>query len=138
MQIDIRARNGVNITDDIREYVSKRFEKVAKQVSDLARLEIELSEEHNPAIAEHFVVDAVLYLKGVKLRASDRSFEMKPAIHEVSDELARQVDKVRAKRRHRREAHKMSAKASGAGPALGGMEGGGFGGDMAYGDAATM
>jgi putative sigma-54 modulation protein len=127
MQIDIKARNGAVITDEIREYVIRRFDKVSRQVSDLARLEIELSEEHNPAIAEHFVVDAVLYLKGVKLRASDRSFEMKHAIHEVSDELGRQVDKVKAKRRHRREAHKLSAKASGA--PMGGM---------AYGDAAPM
>ena len=132
MQIDIRARNGVTITDEIREYVERRFDKVSKQVSDLARLEIELSEEHNRAIAEHFLVDAVLYLKGVKLRASDHSFEMKHAIHEVSDELGRQVDKVRAKRRHRREAHKNSAKVVGPPPSLEDID------DFAYGDAAQM
>ena len=116
MQIEIRSRNGVTITDEIREYAEKRFEKVSKQVSSLARLELELKDEHNPAIAQHFVVDAVLYLKGVTLRASDRSFEMKHAIHEVSDELARQVDKVRDKRRNRRTAHKLSAKSLGAQP----------------------
>ena len=127
MQIDIKARNGVIITEEVREYVARRFDKVSRQVPDFARLEIELSDEHNPAIAKHFVVDAVLYLKGVKLRASDTSFEMKHAIHEVSDELGRQVDKVHAKRRHRREAHKLSAKVSGA-PI----------GDVAYGDAAPM
>ena len=116
MQIEIRARNGVEITDDLRAYAEKRFEKVSRQVSSLARLELEFQEEHNPAIAQHFVVDAVLYLKGKTLRASDRSFEMRHAIHEVSDELARQVDKVRAKRRGRRDAHKLSAKSLGAQP----------------------
>jgi putative sigma-54 modulation protein len=129
MQIDIKARNGVIITEEIREYVARRFDKVSRQVSDLARLEIELSDEHNPAIAKHFVVDAVLYLKGVKLRASDTSFEMKHAIHEVSDELGRQVEKVKAKRSHRREAHKLSAKVSGV--PMGGMSMGGA-------DAAPM
>jgi putative sigma-54 modulation protein len=131
MQIDIKARNGVIISDEIREYVARRFDKVSRQVPDFARLEIELSDEHNPAIAKHFVVDAVLYLKGVKLRASDTSFEMKHAIHEVSDELGRQVDKVKAKRRHRREAHKLSAKVSGV--PMGMMPT-----DPAYGDAAQM
>jgi putative sigma-54 modulation protein len=131
MQIDIKARNGIIITDEIREYVSRRFDKVSRQVPDFARLEIELNDEHNPAIAKHFVVDAVLYLKGVKLRASDTSFEMKHAIHEVSDELGRQVDKVKAKRRHRREAHKLSAKVSGV--PMGSMPV-----DAAYGDAAQM
>lgn len=110
MQIEIRARNGVAITDELRDYAKRRFDKVSKQVSDLARLELELSEERNPAIAEQFVVDAVLYLKGVKLRASDRSFEMKHAIHEVSDELGRQVERHREKRRHRREAHRFASQ----------------------------
>lgn len=113
MQIDIRARNGVKITQEIRTYAKKRFEKLASKVTDPARLELELKEEHNPAIAEHFVVDATLYMKGSTLRASDRSFEMKHAVHEVSDELSRQVDKVRSKRRNRKTLHRMSTKASG-------------------------
>ncbi|MFY9264058.1 MAG: ribosome-associated translation inhibitor RaiA [Solirubrobacterales bacterium] len=110
MQIEIRARNGVTITDELRAYAKKRFEKVSRQVSEPARLELELNEEHNPAIAQHFVVDAVLYVKGAKLRASDRSFEMKHAIHEVSDELSRQLERYREKRRHRRGAERLSAR----------------------------
>lgn len=131
MQIDIKARNGVTITEEIREYVGRRFDKVSRQVPEFARLEIELSDEHNPAIAKHFVVDAVLYLKGIKLRASDTSFEMKHAIHEVSDELGRQVEKVKSKRSHRREAHKLSAKVSG-------VPMGAIPGTAVYGDAAQM
>ncbi|MBK5230017.1 MAG: ribosome-associated translation inhibitor RaiA [Thermoleophilia bacterium] len=109
MQIEIRTRNGVALTDELRDYVQRRFGKVSRQVSELARLELELNEEHNPAIAEQFLVDAVLYLKGVKLRASDRSFEMKHAIHEVSDELGRQVERHREKRRRRREIHRNTS-----------------------------
>ena len=110
MQIEIRSRNGITITDEIRAYVAHRFEKVQKQVSDLARLELELDDEHNPAISDHFVVDATLYMKGCTLRASDRSFDLKHAIHEVSDELSRQVVKVKAKRRGRRKAHQFSVQ----------------------------
>lgn len=116
MQIEIRSRNGISITDDMRAYAERRFEKVSKQVSSLARLELELKEETNPAIPEHYSVDATLYVKGKTLRACDRSFDLKHAMHEVSDELSRQVDKVTAKRRGRREAQRKSAKAMGAPP----------------------
>ncbi len=117
MQIDIRARNGTKVTEEIRGYAKMRFEKLSNKVSDPARLELEFKEEHNPSIAEHFVVDAVLYMKGATLRASDRSFEMKHAVHEVSDELSRQVDKFRSKRRNRKTMHRLSNKATGAQPA---------------------
>lgn len=116
MQIEIRSRNGIAITDDLRAYAARRFEKVEKMVSDLARLELELKDEHNPAIPDHFGVDATLHVKGKTLRASDRSFDLKHAMHEVSDELARQVDKLAAKRRARRKAHRSTAKAMGAQP----------------------
>ena len=91
MQIEIRSRNGIAITDELRAHAARRFEKVDKMVSDLARLELELKDEHNPAIAEHFCVDATLYLKGKTLRACDRSFDLKHAMHEVSDELYEEV-----------------------------------------------
>lgn len=117
MQIDIRARNGAMVTDEIRNYAKTRFEKLSEKVTKPARLELEFKEEHNPSIAEHFVVDAVLYMKGATLRASDRSFEMKHAVHEVSDELSRQVDKFRSKRRNRKKLHRLSAKSTGIQPA---------------------
>lgn len=113
MQIEIKSRNGIAITDDLREHAAKRFEKIDRMVSDLARLELELMDESNPKIANHFCVDATLYVKGKTLRATDSSFDLKHAMHEVSDELARQVDKLSAKRRARRTAHKLSAKQMG-------------------------
>lgn len=116
MQIEIRSRNGVEITDDLRAYAARRFEKVAKMVSELARLELELMEEHNPSIPEQFGVDATLHVKGKTLRASERAFELKHAMHEVSDELARQVDKLASKRRARRAAQRGTAKAAFAQP----------------------
>ena len=51
MQIDVKGRN-LTVTDDLRERVEKRFAKVGKQVSELARLEVEVFHEKNPAIAE--------------------------------------------------------------------------------------
>ena len=50
MRIDVKGRH-TNVSDALREHVRRRFETVARQVSELAVLEVELSEERNPAIA---------------------------------------------------------------------------------------
>ena len=104
MQIDIKGRN-VPVTDEIRSHAERRLSKIARQVSDLARLEVELYRERNPRVADCHVAEATLYLKGVTLRARDASPDVLHSLNLVSDELARQVKRHRDKRRHRREAH---------------------------------
>ena len=113
MQIEVKGRN-CPVTDVSRERIAKRFSKVAKQVSDLARLEVELSEERNPSIADCHVAEATLHLKGVTLRAKEATRDMDHSINLVSEELARQVKRHRVKRRKRREAR----AASGVQPAV--------------------
>ena len=44
MQIDVKGRN-TPVTDELREHVERRFRKVGKQVSEFARLDVELYEE---------------------------------------------------------------------------------------------
>ncbi len=102
MQIDIKGRN-VPVTDTIRSHVERRLEKVTRQVSDLARLEIEMFKEPNPRVADCHVAEGTLYLKGVTLRAHDASPEMLHSLNLMVDELARQVKRHRDKLRHRRD-----------------------------------
>jgi putative sigma-54 modulation protein len=108
MRIQVKARSGVNVDDELRSRVEKKLEKVARQVSALAELEVELREERNPAIRESQVAEATLHLKGVTLRSSKRSTDMGHSINMVADDLARQVKKHRDKRRGRRESHRMA------------------------------
>ena len=108
MQIDIKGRN-VPVTDEIRAHAQRRLTKVARQVSDLARLEIEIFKEPNPRVSDCQVAEATLYLKGVTLRARDASPEMLHSLNLMVDELARQVKRHRDKMRHRREAHAAAA-----------------------------
>lgn len=111
MQIDIKGRN-VPVTDELRMHAERRLGKVARQVSDLARLEIEISQERNPRVANSQVAEATLYLKGITLRAHDASPEMLHSVNLMVDELARQVKRHRDKLRHRREAHAASARSA--------------------------
>jgi len=102
MRIEVKGHD-VAVTDTMRAEVAKRFEKVAKQVSELAVLEVELCKEPNPAKSERCVAAATLRLKGVTLRAREASPELKHSIHLVADDLVVQVKRNRDKRRNRRE-----------------------------------
>ena len=109
MRIEVRGRN-FEVTDDLREAVSKRFARVGKQVSELATLDVELREERNPAIRESQIVEATLRLKGKTLRASEASPEMLHSIHEAAEDIRRQVKRHRELRRSRWRARRSKAQ----------------------------
>ena len=109
MQVDIKGRN-VPVSDEIREHMDKRLAKISRQVSELARLEIEIFKEPNPRVTDCQVAEATLYLKGVTLRARDASPDMTHSLNLVVEELARQVKRHRDKLRHRREAHRAASR----------------------------
>jgi putative sigma-54 modulation protein len=108
MRIQVKGRSGVTVDDELRSHVEKKLAKVARQVSPLAELEIELREERNPAIREAQIAEVTLHLKGVTLRAREGATDMGHAINLVADDLARQVKRHRDKRRGRREAQKVA------------------------------
>jgi putative sigma-54 modulation protein len=109
VRIDVRGRN-VEVTDEVREAVISRFKRVGKQVSELATLEVELSEERNPRIKDKEVAEATLYLKGVTLRAKECSPDMLHSIHELAEDIRRQVKKHREKRRARERTRRVKAR----------------------------
>jgi putative sigma-54 modulation protein len=112
MRIEVRGKN-VEVTDEVREAVVQRFARVGKQVSELATLEIELCEEKNPRIADKMVAEATLRVKGVTLRAKEASPDMLHSIHELAEDIRRQVKKHRDKRRKRQTTRKMMARLRG-------------------------
>ena len=124
MRIAVKGRNAP-VTDELREYVERRFQPVAEQVSELARLEVELREEKNPAITDNMVAEATLYLKGVTLRPATRARDLRHAVDLCEEELGRQV------KRHARSGASTQGRGresirTTAGPDLGGgAQGGG-------------
>ena len=111
MRIEIRARNTA-VTDALRRRIEKEFDKVSRQVSELATLEVELLEERNPAIADGKIAEATLHLKGTTLRAREGSADLVHSIDLVAEKLARQVKRHRDKRRRRREQAANSRQAN--------------------------
>jgi putative sigma-54 modulation protein len=112
VRIDVRGRN-MEVTDELRRHVEKRFARIGRQVSEHAIVEVELAEERNPAIADRYIAEATLHVKGVTLRASEASPEMIHSIHEIAEDLRRQVKRHREKRRRRWAARRFKARLRG-------------------------
>ena len=112
MRIEVRGRN-LEVTDQLRDALTKRFGRVARQVSELATLEIELSEERNPSIADRYVAEATLRLKKHTIRAREASPEMLHTIHALAEDVRRQVKRDRERRRGRARSRRVMGRLRG-------------------------
>ena len=112
MRIEIRGRN-VEVDDELRDHVIKRFRRVGRQVSEFATLDVELWEEQNPSISDREVAEATLRVKGKTLRAHEASPEMTHTIHELAEDIRRQVKKHREMRRKRSQTRRAVARLRG-------------------------
>ena len=110
MRIQVKGRNGATVDEELLSRLEKKLAKVGRQVSPLAVVDVQLSEERNAAAPDSQVAEATLQLKGTTLRARESSSDMGRSINLMVDDLARQVKKHRDKRRARREAHKAAAE----------------------------
>jgi putative sigma-54 modulation protein len=113
MRIGVKGRRDFPVDDELIARVEKKAAKIARQVSPLAQLEVELHEERNPAIHDSQVAEATLYLKGVTLRACERADDMVHAINLMFEDLARQVKRHREKRRGRRKGSRAEPRIAG-------------------------
>ena len=105
MQIEIRSRH-VEVTEELRRHVEKRFARIGRQIPDSTLVHVELSEERNPSIADREVAEATLRVNGQTLHAREASPDMLHSIHALAEDVRRQVkrrsERLRKRARTRR------------------------------------
>jgi len=115
MELHVKGKN-LEVSDTIRSYTERKLSKLDKQVSKLARVEVELAVEKNPSIAENQVAEATVWLKGHTLRAREATRDMKASIDELAEKLVRQVREERDKKAAKRKIDKHALDADGEAP----------------------
>jgi putative sigma-54 modulation protein len=110
MELHVKGKN-LEVSDAIRSYAERKMSKLDKQMSKLARVEVELTVEKNPSIAENQVAEATVWLKGHTLRAREATRDMKASIDELSEKLLRQVKEERNRKASKRRIDKHSLDA---------------------------
>jgi putative sigma-54 modulation protein len=112
MQFQVKGRNH-EVSEAIRNYAEAKLSKLERQLTD-PRVELELTVERNPSIAENHVAEATIWTKGPVLRAREASSDMRASIDQLVEKLERQATRYRTRGRSRR---RRAARANGPEPA---------------------
>ena len=104
MRLQVKGRN-LEVSAAVKGYAERKFGRLEKQLNDGTAVELELCVEKNPSIANGHVAEATIFTKGPILRGRESASDMKAAIDLLVDNLERQVERYRSKRR-RKPAHK--------------------------------
>ena len=104
MRIDIHGRN-LPVTPPLREYAERKLQRVERFLTRESSLDIELSVERNPRIAESQVAEATLVTRGETLRARHAATDMYAAIDGLVDRVKRQAMDYHERHQHGRPHH---------------------------------
>jgi putative sigma-54 modulation protein len=97
MRLQVKGKN-VEVTPSLRAYAERKLGKLEKQLAEQTQVEVELSEQRNPSIADSHVAEGTIFTKGPTLRAREASGDMKASIDQIVETLERQVKKYRERR----------------------------------------
>ena len=100
MRLEVKGRN-VEVNDSIRRYAEDKLDRIEKQLPEPTQIEVELTLETNPSIAEDHIAEATVWTKGSTLRVRERSAGFEASIDQLADKLERQVKRYREKRSRR-------------------------------------
>jgi putative sigma-54 modulation protein len=97
MRLQVKARQG-HVNDSVRRYAEEKLAKLDRRLHDLTLVELTLSQEHNPSIAQDHIAEAIVFTKGPRIVAREAATTYEAAIDRLLDKLERQVDRYRDKR----------------------------------------
>ncbi len=100
MRLEVKGRN-VEVNDSIRRYAEDKLDRIERQLPEPTQVEVELTLETNPSIADDHIAEATVWTKGSTLRARERSSAFEASIDQLVDKLERQVKRYREKRSRR-------------------------------------
>jgi putative sigma-54 modulation protein len=108
MRLQVKGKN-VEVTPSIRTYAERKLSRLEKQLAEQTQVEVELSQQKNPSIADSNVAEGTIFTKGPTLRAREASPDMKASIDQLVDKLERQVVRYREMRRVEPRRHTPAA-----------------------------
>ena len=99
MRLQVKARQG-QVRDSVRRYAEDKLSKLDRRLHDLTLVEVTLSREHNPSIADDHVAEAVVHTKGPSIVAGGAGTTYEAAVDTLLDKLERQIERYRDKWTH--------------------------------------
>ena len=101
----------LQVSDRLKEYISKKLVKVDRHLPNLEEIRVDL--EHVKAArsaSDRYTAQITLRGKGFILRSEERSDDIRNAMDEALDKILRRVERFKGKRQHGRGDGKSAAE----------------------------
>jgi len=97
MQLQIIAKNNVEISETIQAYVEKKVGKLGRYLPTIDEGKVEIFREGTKLPEQRFTVQVTLDSRGVLIRAQEKSKDMRTAIDKVVNVLSKRIERYKGK-----------------------------------------
>jgi putative sigma-54 modulation protein len=97
MELQIIAKNNVEVSETIQAYVEKKIGKLGRYLPSIGEGKVEISREGAKMPEQRFTVQVTLDSKGVLIRAQEKSKDIRTAIDKVANVLSKRIERYKGK-----------------------------------------
>jgi putative sigma-54 modulation protein len=97
MELQIVAKNSVEVSETLQAYVEKKVGKLGRYLPTLDEGKVEISREGTKLPEQRFTVQVTLVSRGVLIRAQEKSKDIRTAIDKVVDVLSKRIERYKGK-----------------------------------------
>ena len=97
MQLQIIAKNNVEVSETLEAYVEKKIGKLSRYLPTIGEGKVEISHEGTKLPEQRFTVQVTLGSRGVLIRAQEKSKDIRTAIDKVVDVLSKRIERYKGK-----------------------------------------
>ena len=91
-----------HVNESVKRYAEEMLRKLGRRVQDLTVIELTLSRERNPSIADDHAAEAIVHTKGPNIIVREHATTWEAAIDRLIDKLERRVERHRDMKTHER------------------------------------
>jgi len=97
MELQIIAKNNLEISETVETYVQKKIGKLSRYLPTITEGKVEISHEGAKVREQRFTVQVTLDSKGVIIRAQEKSGDVRTAIDRIADVLSKRIERYKGK-----------------------------------------
>jgi putative sigma-54 modulation protein len=103
MDILINGR-GLDVTEDLRDYVEKKVDKLGRYMHNIGAIRVDLAEVKASSAADRHIAQlTVRNERGKLMRAEERSDDILTAVDAAIEKMYRQIDRYKGRGKRRRK-----------------------------------
>jgi putative sigma-54 modulation protein len=97
MDLQVIAKNNVELSEAVRTYAEKKIGKLARYLPTIGEGKVEISHEGAKLPQQRFTVQVTLDSKGVLIRAQEKSDDIRTAVDRVVEVLTKRIERYKGK-----------------------------------------